>query len=60
MDLQAQGVGPVADWLTFLVVIFKELIRWFSTTELLGVSLLWLIISASLFAFFARVFLVRL
>lgn len=59
MDVQAVGVGPVADWLTFFVAFFKELIAWLAATKLLGVSLIWLMVSASLFAFFVRVLLVR-
>lgn len=55
----AEGVGPVADWLTFFVAVFNELISWLSQAQVLGVSLLWLIISGSLLAFFVRVLLVR-
>lgn len=49
----------MADWLAWFLAVIKTTIQWLATMEILGVSLLWVIIASSLLCLFCRALLVR-
>ncbi len=49
----------MADWITWFIALFQTTIQWLSSMEILGVSILWLMVSAFIITVMLRAFLLK-
>lgn len=49
----------MADWITWFIALFQTTIQWLSSMEILGVSILWLMVCTFIITVMLRSFLLK-
>lgn len=49
----------MADWITWFIALFQTTIQWLSSMEIMGVSILWLLVCSFILIVMLRAFLFK-